>query len=164
MIKIGLLQRIHRRGIIYNGKEENIIKIRSQWYLFCLLVAAFLLLLISGCSSAEPTWKVYEGAAVEKSFPVPKEASKTETAPSNAKMDYVRYSVPGLKENSTLPAAYEKEIEAWGWTENKEAQTQSTRVFIKNNQVVQLSLQKNSFTIYVPKTEKAAVRGLKNSP
>lgn len=127
-------------------------KWKAKWYLFCLLILTFLLVLVSGCSTGSPSWKVYEGSAVEKSFPVPKEANKTEAAPNNAKMNYVRYTVPGLKENSELPTAYVKEIEAWGWTEDKNEKTDSTRVFIKNKQVIQLSLQKNSFIIYVPKS------------
>ncbi|GGA51287.1 hypothetical protein [Paenibacillus physcomitrellae] len=136
---------------------------KTQWYLFCLLSVITMMLFIAGCNSADTAWKVYEGSAVDKSFPVPKEASKAEAALKSAKMEYVRYSVPGLKEDSKLPTAYEEEIKAWGWTEDKEEQTGSTRVFIKNNQVIQLSLQKNAFILYIPKTNDVAARSLNNT-
>ncbi|ANS76407.1 hypothetical protein AWM70_19015 [Paenibacillus yonginensis] len=135
---------------------------KTQWYLFCLLSVITMILLITGCNSADTAWKVYEGSAVDKSFPVPKEASKAEAALKSSKMEYVRYAVPGLREDSKLPTAYEEEIKAWGWTENKAEQTGSTRVFMKNNQIIQLSLQKNAFILYIPKTNDVAVQGLNN--
>ncbi|WP_138496077.1 hypothetical protein [Paenibacillus pinistramenti] len=124
---------------------------KIKWYLFCLL-CILLFTLSAGCNTADNSWKVYEGSAVDKTFPVPKAASKAESALKSSKMEYVRYSVPGLKEDSKLPTAYEEEIEAWGWTENKEEQAGSTRVFTRNHQTIQLSLQKNAFILYIPKT------------
>jgi hypothetical protein len=135
------------------SKEENIMKWIKQWYLLCLLTV-ITAIMVSGCGTASYVWKAYEGSAVEKSFPVPKEANKTEIARTVTKMDYVRYAVPGLKEDGQLPKAYEKEITAWGWTEDKEKETDSSYVFTKNNLVVQVSLQKNSFILYVPKINK----------
>lgn len=132
------------------------VKGAAKWYLFCLLILTLSIVVISGCSSGSPSWRFYEGSAVEKSFPVPKEANKAETASNRAKLEYVRYSVPGLTENSKLPAAYEKEIEAWGWTEDEEEKTASTRTFTKNQQVIQLSMQKNAFVLYVSQLQETA--------
>ncbi|AWB46726.1 hypothetical protein DCC85_00065 [Paenibacillus sp. CAA11] len=122
------------------------------------------LILTAGCNSTtELSWKAFDGAAVEQSFPVPKEASTTETAPNNSKVAYVRYSMPGLKE--TLPEEYEDEIKAWGWTEQKEAKKGSTHVYTKNKQIVQLSLQKDSIVITVPKeANKVVIHGLESNP
>lgn len=139
--------------------------IKKKGRLFCLLVMMSALLVIAaGCNSDDLSWKTFEGSAVEQSFPVPKEASKMETAPSNAKMDYVRYSLPGL-EASSMPALYEKEIRAWGWTEKKDEKTASTRVYLKNKQVVQVSLQKNAMIITIPKEDnKVVIHGLESKP
>lgn len=124
-----------------------------------------MLFVIAGCASSEPSWTNFVGAAVEKSFPVPKEASQTETALNNSKLDYVHYSLTGLKESSDVPEAYQKVIAEWGWKEKEEESTGTTRVYEKGKLVVQLTLHDDSFTVLVPKKEeKTVIQGLESSP
>lgn len=116
---------------------------------------------IVGCAASEPSWTTFMGSAVEKSFPIPKEAKRTETTMNNSKMDYVHYSLKGLRESSSVPEAYQKAITEWGWTEKTEESTGTTRVYSKDKLIVQLTIHDNSFTVLVPKNEdKAIIQGL----
>ncbi|MGZ7445738.1 hypothetical protein [Paenibacillus sp. TH7-28] len=135
-------------------------------YSLCFMWGVLMMMfVIAGCASSEPSWTNYVGAAVEKSFPVPKEASQTDNALNNSKMDYIHYSMKGLSESGGVPEAYEKVIEAWGWTEKKEESTGSTRVYEKGKKIVQLTIHDDSFTVLVPKLEdKAVIQGLESSP
>ncbi|WP_082691249.1 hypothetical protein [Paenibacillus rubinfantis] len=124
-----------------------------------------MMVVIAGCASSEPSWTDFVGSAVEKNFPVPKEANQTETALNNSKMDYVHYKLTGLQESSEIPEAYEKVIAEWGWKEKTEESTGTTRVYEKGKQIVQLTLHDNSFTVLVPKKEeKMVIQGLESSP
>lgn len=122
-----------------------------------------MLLLITGCTDSEPSWTTFVGSAVEKSFPVPKEAKRTETAMNNTKVDYVHYSMTGLREDDPVPEPYLKAITEWGWTENTQESTGTTRVYTKDKLVVQLTLNKDSFTVLVPKMQdKTTIKGLES--
>lgn len=130
-------------------------------YSFYLLGTILILFVIAGCGSSEPSWTTFVGASVEKSFPVPKEANRVETAPNNSKMDYAHYSLSGLNEDSGVPEAYQKIIKEWGWTEKAEESKGTTTVYEKDKLTVQLTIYNNSFTVLVPKKEsRAVVQGL----
>jgi len=130
-------------------------------YSFYLLGTILMLFVVTGCGSSEPSWTTFVGASVEKSFPVPKEANRVETAPNNSKMDYAHYSLSGLNEDSGVPEAYQKIIKEWGWTEKAEESKGTTTVYEKDKLTVQLTIYNNSFTVLVPKREsRAVVQGL----
>ncbi|CAM3655653.1 MULTISPECIES: hypothetical protein [Saccharibacillus] len=121
---------------------------------FCLFCSS--LLLLAGCTSEEPSsWAVYDGATIEESFPVPKEASKTDVTADNTKMSYVRYSVPGLDSLSQIPEAYLDVIKAWGWTEQTDLENleepNPILIFSKGKTTVHLSLEGDYLTVLVPK-------------
>ncbi|MCQ4088933.1 hypothetical protein [Saccharibacillus sp. JS10] len=123
-------------------------------FAFCLFCTS--LLLLTACTAEEPSsWAVYDGATVEESFPVPKEASKTEVKADNAKMSYVRYSVPGLERLQEMPEAYLEAIKAWGWTEEKDQENvegpNPIFIFSKGRTTVHLSREGNYLTVLVPK-------------
>lgn len=121
------------------------------------------LLIITGCTASEPSWTTFVGSSVEKSFPVPKEAKRTETATNNTKVDYVHYSMTGLHEEDPVPEPYLKAITEWGWTEKTQESTGTTRVYTKDKLVVQLTIHKNAFTVLVPKMqEKTIIQGLES--
>ncbi|WP_068778591.1 MULTISPECIES: hypothetical protein [unclassified Paenibacillus] len=130
-------------------------------YSFYLLGTILMLFVITGCGSSEPSWTTFVGASVEKSFPVPKEANRVETAPNNSKMDYAHYSLSGLNEDKGVPEAYQKIIKEWGWMEKAEESKGTTTVYEKDKLTVQLTIYNNSFTVLVPKREsRAVVQGL----
>lgn len=133
-------------------------------YSFYVLGMILMILVIAGCGSSNSnfsSWTTFVGASVEKSFPVPKEADRIETAPNNSKMDYVHYSLSGLQEDSGVPPAYRKIIKEWGWKEKVEEGKGTTTVYEKDKLTVQLTIHNNSFTVLVPKKEsKAVVQGL----
>ncbi|WP_172257437.1 hypothetical protein [Saccharibacillus deserti] len=123
-------------------------------FAFCLFCSS--LLLLAGCTSEEPSsWAVYNGATIEESFPVPKEASKTDVTADNTKMSYVRYSVPGLDSLDQIPPAYLNAIKAWGWTEETDQENREEAnpilIFSKGNTTVHLSLEGSYLTVLVPK-------------
>lgn len=123
-------------------------------FAFCLFCTS--LLLLTGCSSEEPSsWAVYDGATIEESFPVPKEASKTEVTADNTKMSYIRYSVPGLDSLDQIPEAYLDAIKAWGWTEQTGQENleepNPILIFAKGGTTVHLSLEGSYLTVLVPK-------------
>ncbi|MEF2968776.1 hypothetical protein V3851_23520 [Paenibacillus sp. M1] len=130
----------------------------------CFMGVVFMVLtIIAGCADSEPTWTTFVGSAVEKSFPIPKEAERTETAMNNSKMDYVHYSLSGLSESEGVPEAYQKAITEWGWTEKTEESKGTTRVYKKDKLIVQLTIHDNAFTVLVPKIEqKAVIQGLES--
>ncbi|MDO7908545.1 hypothetical protein Q5741_19335 [Paenibacillus sp. JX-17] len=128
---------------------------RLKW-LFPGFLLCMIMLILAGCSDTKPSWTSFEGALNEKNFPVPKEANKTDRTADNPEMDYVRYALPGIKENQDIPEVYLNEIAAWGWTEETKQSTPSKRVFIKDRKMVQLSVHDGFFTILVPKQQKAA--------
>lgn len=137
---------------------------RTRVHSLCLMLGAILLLMfIMGCNSSEPSWKSFEGSAVEKDFPVPKDATKTEAAINNSKVNYVRYSVKGLTESSRIPEVYQQVIESWGWKEDIEDNTDTMYVFTKNDKVVQLTVHKDTFTVLVPKElSRGIIHGLES--
>lgn len=123
-------------------------------FAFCLFCSS--LLLLTGCTSEEPSsWAVYDGATVEESFPVPKEASKTDVTANNTKMSYVRYSVPGLDNLDQIPEAYLETIKAWGWTEQTDLENLEEPnpifIFSKGGTTVHLSLEGHYLTVLVPR-------------
>ncbi|WP_059048771.1 hypothetical protein [Paenibacillus senegalimassiliensis] len=136
-----------------------------QHSLYLMLGVLMMVFVIAGCTSSEPGWTDFVGAAVDKSFPVPKEAKQSETVLNNSKMDYVHYSLTGLHESKDVPEAYEQVIAEWGWKELKEESTGTTWVYEKGKQIVQLTIHENSFTVLIPKPErKMVIQGLESSP
>ncbi|WP_379137135.1 hypothetical protein [Paenibacillus sp. sgz500958] len=128
------------------------------WTLFILCIIVGLL---AGCGTKEPSWQSFEGALNEKSFPVPKEANSPDRTTTNVAMDYVRYSLPGLKEKQGIPEPYLKEIEAWGWSEQDDEKGTS-RVFQKDGLSVHITVHDDYFIVMVPKEKKASIKGLES--
>ncbi|WP_150275665.1 hypothetical protein [Paenibacillus tepidiphilus] len=133
-------------------------RIRSLWILIMICLIGMMLV---ACGTKEPAFDVFEGAGIEKSFPVPKEASAPDGTTTNTAMDYVRYSLPGLKEKDGVPQAYLDEIVAWGWEEQADEDDDSSHVFHKDGINVHLSVHDGYFIVMIPKEQKTAIRGLK---
>lgn len=129
---------------------------RKYSWLVLILIISVTSMLVIGCGAKEPSWTAFEGAANVKTFPVPKEANKTDRANGNSDMDFVRYALPGMKEADDIPTPYLQEIAAWGWKEEKEQSAPSQRVFLKDKQIVHLSVHDDYFTLLVPKDTKSA--------
>ncbi|WP_422658990.1 hypothetical protein ACK8P5_00080 [Paenibacillus sp. EC2-1] len=136
----------------------------SRLRLAALFCAGAILILGSGCgASAQPSWESFDGAANVKSFPIPKEANKTEQTKGNSDLDYVRYALPGLKESESLPEPYINVIESWGWKEKKEEQKGSSLVFEKGKSIVHLTVHDDFLIITVPAPlKKEAIQGLES--
>jgi len=134
---------------------------RGFWTLFILSIVVGLL---AGCGTKEPSWQSFEGALNEKSFPIPKEANSPDRTTTNAAMDYVRYSLPGLKEKDSIPDPYLEEIKAWGWVEVKQKNDESvvSRVFQKDGLNVHITVHDDYFILMVPKEKKASIKGLES--
>lgn len=138
--------------------------LNSRLRFIAILCAAAILMLGSGCGeSTQPSWESFDGAANIKSFPIPKEANKTEQTKGNSDLDYVRYALPGLKEAESLPEPYIKEIESWGWKEKKEEQKGSSLVFEKGKTIVHLTVHDDFLIITVPSPmKKQTIQGLES--
>ncbi|MNN34002.1 hypothetical protein D3C81_1477830 [compost metagenome] len=133
---------------------------RPLWILFIVCIVS---VMFTGCGAKEPNWDTFEGALNEKSFPVPKEASSPDRTTTNVAMDYVRYSLSGIKEKEGVPEPYLKAIEAWGWEEQKgDEDAGSSRVFQKDGLIVHLTVHDGYFTVMIPKEKKASIKGLKS--
>lgn len=133
---------------------------RPLWILFIVCIVS---VMFTGCGAKEPKWDTFEGALNEKSFPVPKEASSPDRATTNVAMDYVRYSLSGIKEKEGVPEPYLKAIKAWGWKEQKgDEDAGSSRVFQKDGLIVHLTVHDGYFTVMIPKEKKASIKGLKS--
>lgn len=130
-----------------------------------IICAGTILLIGSGCgATAEPSWKSFDGAANVKSFPVPKEANKTEQTTGNSDLDYVRYALPGLKEDESIPEPYLKEIESWGWTQKEVEENGSSLVFEKGKNIVHLTVHDGYLIITVPtQMKKQVIQGLEGN-
>ncbi|KOP65760.1 hypothetical protein AMS62_11245 [Bacillus sp. FJAT-18019] len=130
-----------------------------------LICAGTILLVGTGCgASTEPTWKSFDGAANVKSFPVPKEANKTEQTTGNSELDYVRYALPGLKEGDSIPEAYLEEIESWGWEQKETDDDSSSLVFEKGKSIVHLTVHDDFLIITVPsQLRKQVIQGLESN-
>lgn len=117
-----------------------------------------LAIVLAGCGEASGSvWISYEGAVNEKSFPVPKVANKSDQSENNSDMDYVRYTLSGISESTSLPEVYLNEIKSWGWTERQAKRSSNAssnvHVFSKDDHIVQLAVHNGSFTLMVPKNE-----------
>lgn len=130
-----------------------------------MICAVTILLIGSGCgASTEPSWKTFDGAANVKSFPVPKEANKTEQTTGNSDLDYVRYALPGLKEDDSIPEAYLEEIESWGWKQKEVEDNGASLVFEKGKSIVHLSVHDDFLIITVPtQLKKQVIQGLESN-
>ncbi|MGF7049670.1 hypothetical protein J2T13_004191 [Paenibacillus sp. DS2015] len=136
---------------------------RGKTWLRALVLLCMIMMVLTGCNSSEISWDSYEGAANEKTFPVPNVASKTDRPTGNSELNYVRYSLPGLKEKEGIPDVYLQTINEWGWQENEDEQSDASRVFIKDNRVVQITIHDDFFMIMVPKNaDKSVIRSLEN--
>lgn len=136
---------------------------RGKTWLHALVLLCMVIVILVGCESSKPSWASFEGAANEKSFPVPKEADKKDRSANNSEMNVVRYSLPGLKESDDFPEVYLQTISEWGWQEDTEEQRKAVRVFKKDNKVVQVTVHDDFFVIMVPKaTDKSVMRSLEN--
>ncbi|BFH65931.1 MULTISPECIES: hypothetical protein [Paenibacillus] len=131
---------------------------RKRSWLHALLLLGIVTILLVGCGKSQPSWTSFDGAANEKTFPVPKEANRTDRNVGNNKIDYVRYSMDGLKESDTFPEAYLEKIKEWGWKENEEESEGTSKVFEKQNRIVHLTIHDNYFTVTVLPKGKAAVK------
>lgn len=129
-------------------------------FFWALLIFVFGLVsvLLSGCSEEEPSWHAFDGAINEKGFPVPQDANTPDRTTANAAMDYVRYSLPGLKAKEGIPDPYMDAIEAWGWEEIKAEEVDgSSRIFKKDQSIVHITVYDDYFILMVPKEKKAAL-------
>ncbi|MEK4191483.1 hypothetical protein NYE44_00115 [Paenibacillus sp. FSL L8-0493] len=134
-------------------KQTRIIKI--------LIFSCIVALILAGCGTKAPSWDAFEGALNEKNFPVPQEAYSPDQTTTNVAMDYVRYSLPGLKEKNGIPEEYMDTIKAWGWVEQEEESTDSSGVFQKDGVTVHLTVHDDYFIVMIPKEKKALIKGLK---
>lgn len=123
-----------------------------------------MLLVIAGCGSSEPPLDDYVGAAVEKTFPVPAEAIHSESMLTNSEMRYIQYTFSGFHEKDKIPDQYQQTILDWGWVERESAKEGNTIVYEKDNQIVQVTVQDNGFTILVPKQDRnLVIQGIESS-
>lgn len=132
---------------------------RPFWILLIVCIVGVTLV---GCGTKEPSWDSFEGALNEKSFPVPKEATSPDRTTTNVAMDYVRYSLPGVKEKEGVPEPYLETIKAWGWEELKEDESENSRVFKKEGLIVHLTVHNDYFIVMIPKESKVSIKGLKS--
>lgn len=130
--------------------------------LWILVILCIVGVMLAGCGTKEPAWETFDGALNEKSFPVPKEASSPDRTTTNVAMDYVRYSLPGLKEKKGVPGPYLEEIKAWGWEEQSNEDSGSSRVFQKEGLIVHLTVHDGYFIVMIPKEKKVTTKGLKS--
>ncbi|MEK3732793.1 MULTISPECIES: hypothetical protein [Paenibacillus] len=137
--------------------------LKSRRHVAGLICAGTILLTSSACGThAEPSWNSFNGAANVKSFPVPREANKTEQTSGNTELDYVRYALPGIKEGDDIPEPYLNEIESWGWKQRKD-DSGASLVFEKGNSIVHLTVHDGYLIIMVPsQTKKQAIQGLES--
>lgn len=136
---------------------------RGITWLRALVLLCIVMTILVGCGNSEPLWVSFEGAANEKSFPVPKEANKKDRSAANSEMNVIHYSLSGLKESNVFPEAYLQTITEWGWQEVADEQREVVRMFKKDNKVVQVTVHDDFFVIMVPKaTDKSAMRSLDN--
>ncbi|HEY4432020.1 MAG TPA: hypothetical protein VGN87_13415 [Paenibacillus sp.] len=126
-----------------------------------ITISCILTLILASCGAKEPTWDTFESALNEKSFPVPHEANSPDQATTNVAMDYVRYSLPGLKEKNGIPDPYLEAIKAWGWTEQDDDDSDSSGVFLKDGLTVHLTVHDDYFVVMIPKEKKTSIKGLK---
>ncbi|MDR0271236.1 hypothetical protein [Paenibacillus sp.] len=131
---------------------------RRRSWLHALLLLGIVTILLAGCGKSQPLWTSFEGAANEKTFPVPKEANRTDRNVGNTKIDYVRYSMHGLKEKDNFPKAYLEKIKEWGWRENTEESEETSKVFEKQNRIVHLTIHDDYFTVTILTKGKATVK------
>ncbi|WNS42220.1 hypothetical protein [Paenibacillus sp. MMS20-IR301] len=118
--------------------------------------------MLAGCGAQEPAWDTFDGALNEKSFPVPKEASSPDRTTTNVAMDYVRYSLPWMKEKKGIPEPYLDVIKDWGWIEQDSENSGSSRVFEKEGLIVHLTVHDGYFIVMIPKEKKVTTKGLKS--
>lgn len=130
-----------------------------------MICAVTIVLIGSGCgASTKPSWETFDGAANVKSFPVPKEANKTEQTTGISDLDYVRYALPGLKGDDSIPEAYLEEIESWGWKQKEVEDNGSSLIFEKGKSIVHLSVHDDFLIITVPaQLKKQAIQGLESN-
>lgn len=126
-----------------------------------IMISCILTLILASCGAKEPKWDTFEGALNEKSFPVPHEANSPDQTTTNVAMDYVRYSLPGLKEKNGIPDPYLEAIKAWGWTEQEDDDSDSSGVFLKDGLTVHLTVHDDYFVVIIPKEKKTSIKGLK---
>lgn len=132
--------------------------------LWILVILCIVGVMLAGCGTKELTWDTFNGALNEEDFPVPKEASSPDRTTTNVAMDYVRYSLPGLKEKKGVPEPYLAAIKAWGWEEQEQKadDSGSSRVFQKEGLIVHLTVHDDYFIVMIPKEKKVTTKGLKN--
>ncbi|MEK3790312.1 hypothetical protein MKX42_00935 [Paenibacillus sp. FSL R7-0204] len=132
--------------------------------LWILVILCIVGVMLAGCGTKEPAWETFNGALNEEDFPVPKEASSPDRTTTNVAMDYVRYSLPGLKEKNGVPEPYLAAIKAWGWEEQKQKadDSGSSRVFQKEGLIVHLTVHDDYFIVMIPKEKKVTTKSLKN--
>lgn len=126
-------------------------------------IMMIMLLIISGCGSSEPSLDEYVGAVVEKTFPVPAEATHSESMLTNSEMRYIQYTMSGIH-NDTIPEQYQQAISDWGWIEKEGVKPGNTMIYEKDNQMIQVSVQDNGFTILVPKQDRnLVIKGIESN-
>lgn len=151
---------------------------REKTWLRALFLFCTILICLTGCGGTKMSLTSFEGAASERSFPVPKDAIKTEQPTGNQEMNYERYSLPGLKEDEGIPEAYLDAIKSWGWIEEKkntrevdepseamdyssEEDGKSSRIFYKDNKAIQVIVHDDYLIIMLPEANsKAVIQGL----
>ncbi|WDH80487.1 hypothetical protein PUW24_20510 [Paenibacillus urinalis] len=90
---------------------------------------------------------LYIESNIQKGFPVPSNALKTESGSYNADLLVERYELEGLKFENSIPEEYVNEIVKQGWKEIKEEQMGGMRVFSKDGEKVNIVTQNGFFQI-----------------
>ncbi|KAB7705967.1 hypothetical protein F9802_12950 [Bacillus aerolatus] len=116
-----------------------------------LLSLFVLLTLIVGCSPSYDETGGYKESTINKDFPVPANAEPGEANFGNPNIEKgVKYKLKNIGGEQGLlpPQRYFQEIEKLGWKEEKDKQMGSVHFFKKDDTVIAVEIEENSFDLY----------------
>lgn len=115
------------------------------------LVLIMLVTLLTGCTNEFNAEEGYRMSLVNYGFPVPKNAGQLRpeacTGDISKSAKYKLRNIGGLEGESPQPA-YLDEILAWNWTEMEEKRSDSARFYMKNDKVICVVFQENTFDVF----------------